>query len=69
MSVFGKLWVRCSICGGELDYFNRYGRDAACCSKVCWSAFKLGEFRAILNKPVTEEAGSRAADANEEVKP
>ncbi len=41
----------CSICKTEMKFEARYGRDACCCSKDCWTEFDWRLTLGILNKP------------------
>lgn len=51
MIVATRLDCRCSICGCDMDYENRYGREACCCSKDCWQEFDWRFTLSILGKP------------------
>lgn len=43
--------TRCCICGCEIDWHHRYGREAPCCGKLCHDEFQWRYTLSVLGKP------------------
>lgn len=48
--MFTRCGIRCCVCGTDIDWHHRYGRDAPCCGKTCFDEFEWRRTLSILGK-------------------
>lgn len=48
--MFTPCEIRCCICGQEMDWHKRYGRETCCCSRECFKEFEWRRALSIMGK-------------------